>query len=151
MSTRIKVEMQPINRIVTGLGVDKQGDVQMQLTRIINKRITKYMQFRSGALATKLKIIKSPTEIQVIGPYARVMYYGKVMEDPKLHAAGFKDADGQWKSRRGVPKIVSDRPINYDKSKHAFAGPNWDKRMMANEGAAIRVEIQHYVDMRGKK
>ena len=150
MSTRIKVEMQPINRIVTRLGVDKQGDVQMQLTRIINKRITKYMPFRSGALATKLKFIKSPTEIQVMGPYARVMYYGKIMEDPKLGAAGFKDADGQWKSRRGVPKVVSDRPINYDTSKHALAGPNWDKRMMANERVAIVAEIQSYVNRRKK-
>ena len=151
MSTRIKVEMQPVNRIVTRLGVDKQGDVQMQLTRIINKRITKYMPFRSGALATKLKFIKSPTEIQIMGPYARVMYSGKVMVDPKTGAAGFKDADGQWKSRKGVPKVVSDREFNYDTSKHALAGPNWDKRMMANEGAAIRVEIQQYVNRRGKK
>ena len=151
MSTRIKVEMQPINRIVTRLGVDKQGDVQMQLTRIINKRITRYMPFRSGALATKLKFIKSPTEIQVMGPYARMMYEGLIMEDPKLRAAGFKDADGQWKSRKGVPKVVSDRPINYDTSKHALAGPKWDRRMMANERVAIVAEVQSYVNRRGKK
>ena len=150
MSTRIKVEMQPVNRIVTRLGVNPQGDVQMQLTRIINKRITKYMPFRSGVLATKLKIIKSPTEIEVLGPYARVMYYGRVMEDPKLRAAGFRDADGQWKSRRGVPKVVSDRMFDYDTSKHALAGPLWDRRMMANEGTAIAAEIQEYVNRRKK-
>ena len=150
MSTRIKVEMQPVNRIVSRLGVNPTGDVQMQLTRIINRRITKYMPFRSGTLATKLKFIKSPTEIQVMGPYALVMYNGKIMEDPQLHAAGFKDADGQWKSRRGVPKVVSDREFDYDKTKHPLAGPLWDKRMMANEGAVIRVEIQTYVNRRKK-
>ena len=150
MSTRIKVQMQPVNRIVSRLGVDPTGDVQMQLTRIVNKRITKYMPFRSGALATKLKFIKSTTEIEVMGPYARVMYYGKVMEDPQLHAAGFKDADGQWKSRRGVPKVVSDREFNYDPTKHPLAGPLWDKRMMANEGTVIRAEIQAYVNRRKK-
>ena len=151
MSTRIKVEMKPINRIVTGLGVDKQGDVQMQLTRIINKRITKYMPFRTGVLSTKKKIIKSPTEIYVDGPYARVMYYGKIMVDPKSGKAGFKNADDQWMSRPKIPKVKSDREFNYSKTPNALAGPKWDQRMMANEGAAIRVEIQHYVDMRGKK
>lgn len=134
MSTRIKVEMQPVNRIVTRLGVDKQGDVQMQLTRIINKRITKYMPFRSSVLATKLKFIKSPTEIQVMGPYARYQYYGKVMIGPP-------------------PKIATDIDLNYEgsKTKNPLAGPKWDEHMMANEGAAIRVEIQQYVDRRGKK
>ena len=58
MSTRIKVEMKPIATILTRLGIDKTGDVQMQLTRIINKRITRYMPFRTGALSTKLKYIK---------------------------------------------------------------------------------------------
>ena len=41
MSTRIKVEMKPVNTILTRIGVDKNGDVQMQVTRIINNRITK--------------------------------------------------------------------------------------------------------------
>ena len=151
MSTQIKVEMQPVNRIITRLGVDKQGDVQMQLTRVINKRITKYIPFRSGALATKLKRIKSPTEIEVAGPYARVMYYGKVMVDPQTGAAGFLDADGQWKSRRGVPKVVSDRSFDYDTTKHPLAGPNWDKRMMASERVAIAAETQAYVNRRNRK
>ena len=134
MSTRITVKMQPINRIVTRLGVDKQGDVQMQLTRIINKRITRYMPYRSSALSTKLKVIKSPTEIEVMAPYARYQYYGKVMIGPP-------------------PKTVTNIDLSYEgsKTKHPLAGPYWDKHMMANEGMAIRAEIQRYVGRRGKK
>lgn len=131
MSTRIKVEMKPVNRIVTRLGVGERGDVQMQLTRIINKRITRYMPFRSGALATKLKIIKSPTEIEVMGPYARYQYYGKVMVGPP-------------------PKAVTGIDLQYDPTKNPNAGPFWDKRLMAAEGDAIRSEIQAYID-RGRK
>ena len=41
MSTRVKVNMKPINTILTRLGVNKTGDVQMQLTRIVNKRIAR--------------------------------------------------------------------------------------------------------------
>lgn len=148
MSTRIKVEMKPVNVITTRLGVNKTGDVQMQATRIINQRITRYMPFRSGALSTKLKLIKSPTEIEVLGPYARYQYYGEVMVDPKTGAAGFRDKDGQWKSRRGVPKVRSGRPIRYDTTKNPQAGPYWDRRMMAAEKGQIAAEIQAYVDRR---
>ena len=55
--------MKPVDTILTRLGVNKTGDVQMQLTRIVNKRITRYMPFRTGVLSTKLKYISSPTEI----------------------------------------------------------------------------------------
>lgn len=149
MSTRIKVNMKPVNQIVARLGIDKNGDVQRQVTKIVNQRITRYMPYKNGVLAYKSKYIKSPTEIEVLGPYARYMYYGEVMVDPKTGAAGFRDKDGQWKSRRGVPKVRSGRPIDYDTTKgHPLAGPKWDQRMMAAEGAQIAKEIQEYVDRR---
>ena len=151
MATTIKVEMKPINVMLNQMGVGADGDVQMQTTRIINQRMTRYMPYRTGNLATKLKIIKSPTEIEVLGPYARVMYYGKIMVDPVTGAAGFKDKDGQWKSRKGVPKVESDRNFQYNTSKHPLAGPFWDRRMMDAEGKQIAREIQEYVDRRRGK
>lgn len=150
MTTRIKVKMKPVNTIVNRLGLGRDGDVQMQLTRIVNQRITRYMPFRSGALATKLKYIKSPSEIEVLGPYARQMYFGEIMVDPKTGAAGFLDKDGQWKSRCGVAKVRSGRPINYDTAKHPLAGPYWDRRLMAAEGKMIARELQKYIDGRKK-
>ena len=68
MSTTVKVEMKPINTILARLGVDKTGDVQMFVTNTINRRITRYMPYRTGTLATKSKYIKSPTEIEVVSP-----------------------------------------------------------------------------------
>lgn len=151
MKTRVKVEMKPVNILLTHLGVSKTGDVQMQTTRIINKRITRYMPFRTGVLATKSKHIKSATEIEVLGPYARYQYYGEILVDPKTHAAGFKNANGEWRSRKGVPKVRSGRPINYSTHKNALAGPRWDKRMMAAEGKQIAAEIQRYVERKAGK
>lgn len=127
--TRVKVEMQPVNRIVARLGVDKNGDVQRFVTNTVNHRMTRYMPFRSGALSTKLKFVSGPNEITVLGPYARYQYYGKVMVGP-------------------APKQVTDIPLNYRKHKHPLAGPLWDKRMMAAEGALIAGEIQMYVNRR---
>ena len=126
---RVRVKMKPVNTILTRMGVKPDGDVQMFVTNTVNRRITRYMPFRSGALSTKLKHIKSATEIEVLGPYARYQYYGKVMEGP-------------------APKVVTDRDLKYDKTKNPLAGPFWDRRLIANEGAQIAGEVRRYVSGR---
>ncbi len=126
---RVRVKMKPVNTILTRMGVKPDGDVQMFVTNTVNRRITRYMPFRSGALSTKLKHIKSATEIEVLGPYARYQYYGKVMEGP-------------------APKAVTDRDLKYDKTKNPLAGPFWDRHLMNNEGAQIAADVRRYVSGR---
>lgn len=126
---RVRVKIKPVNTILTRMGVKPDGDVQMFVTNTVNRRITRYMPFRSGALATKLKHIKSATEIEVLGPYARYQYYGKAMEGP-------------------APKVVTDRDLKYDKTKNPLAGPFWDRRLIANEGAQIAADVRRYVSGR---
>ena len=122
MSTKVKVEMKPVGVILARLGIDKNGRVQRFLTETVNRRITRYMPFRTGVLATKLKFVSSPTEITVNGPYARYQYYGKVMVGKP-------------------PKQVTDTDLVYDKTKHPNAGPFWDRRMMAAEKDVILREV----------
>ena len=150
MSTRIKVEMKPISTILTRIGVNKTGDVQMQLTRIVNKRITRYMPFRTGALSTKLKYIKSPTEIEVVAPYARMMYYGKVMVNSKTGKGPAFIPGVGYRYKKGTILKATDRDLKYDTTKHTEAGPFWDRRMMAAEKDAIVSDVQAYVRRKGK-
>lgn len=151
MSTRIKVEMKPVDTILTRIGVDKNGDVQMQVTRIINNRITKYMPFRTGALATKSKHIKSSTEIEVAAPYALYMYYGKVMVNSETGKGPAFIPGVGYRYRKGTVLKATERDLNYDLTKHPKAGPFWDRRMMASEAAQIAHDIQVYVNRRGGK
>lgn len=151
MSTRIKVEMKPVDTILTRLGVDKNGDVQMQVTRIINNRITKYMPFRTGVLSTKSKRIKSPTEIEIAAPYALYMYYGKVMVNSKTGKGPAFIPGVGYRYRKGTVLKATERDLNYDLTKHPKAGPFWDRRMMASEAAQIAHDIQVYVNRRGGK
>ena len=151
MSTRIKVEMKPVDTILTRIGVDKNGDVQMQVTRIINNRITKYMPFRTGVLSTKLKRIKSPTEIEVAAPYALYMYYGKVMVNSKTGKGPAFIPGVGYRYRKGTVLKATERDLNYDLTKHSKAGPFWDRRMMASEAAQIAHDSQVYVTRRGGK
>lgn len=147
--SRIKVDMAPVSAVMKRLGVTAQGDVQRFHTANVRRRIQKYMPYRSGA-TIKLMIVQSPVDepfIHVDVPFARVLYYGKVMVDPVTHAAGFLTPHG-WRSRKGVPKVASDRDIEYDKTKNPQAGPFWDCHLMAAEGAVMRQELQDYVNRR---
>ena len=148
----IKVNMVPVQKILDGLGVTARGDVQRFHTANVRRRIQKYMPYRSGA-AIKLMIVQSPVDdpfIHVDAPFARMLYHGKVMVDPKTKAAGFLTESG-WRSRKNVKKVVSSRDIAYDKTKNPQAGPLWDRRLVAAEGAAMQQDLQNYVDRRAGK
>ncbi len=148
----IKVNMVPVQKILDGLGVTARGDVQRFHTANVRRRIQQYMPYRSGA-AIKLMIVQSPVDnpfIHVDAPFARMLYHGKVMVDPKTKAAGFLTENG-WRSRKNVKKVVSSRDIAYDKTKNPQAGPLWDRRLVAAEGAAMQQDLQNYVDRRAGK
>lgn len=149
---RIKVDMAPVQSIMNRLGVTARGEVQKFHTANVRRRIQRYMPYRSGA-TIKLMVVQSPADqpfIHVDGPYARMLYIGKVMVDPVTHAAGFLTTNG-WRSRKGVPKVASDREIKYTKTKNPRAGPYWDRALVAAEGAQMQAELQAYVDRRGRK
>ncbi len=146
----IKVDMVPVRTILKRLGVTTGGDVQRFHTANVRRRIQKYMPFRTGAMI-KLMIAQSPVEepfIHVNAPQARMLYYGKIMVDPKTGAAGFLTPNG-WRSRKGVPKVPSNRDIDYSTTKNPQAGPYWDRRLVAAEKTQMQIELQNYVKMRG--
>lgn len=149
---RVRVDMKPVKQIMRRLGINSQGDVQKQATKMVWHRITRYMPFRSGALSTKLKIIESPTEIKVLGPYAHYQYCGKVWAYPDTGRAGHLTENG-WRSNPKKLKVETDRDLSYEGSreKNPRAGPFWDRALMAAEGAQMQAELQAYVNRRAGK
>ena len=146
---KIKVDMKPVQSIMNQLGVTARGDVQKFHTANVRRRIQRYMPYRSGA-SIKMMIIGSPVDepfIHVNGPFGHYLYEGKVWVDPVTHAAGFLTENG-WRSRKNVPKVKTDRDIDYDKTKNPEAGPHWDRRLIAAEGQQMQVELQDYIDRR---
>lgn len=145
---RIILKMNHISKILRDKGLDENGDVQRFHTMNVLRRIQKYMPYRSGA-TIKLMIVQtdvSKPEIVLDVPYGKFLYYGMLMVDPVTGAAGFRDADGQWKSWTKRPKVKSDRPITYTKTKNPLAGPFWDRRLTAAEGKAMQADLQRYID-----
>lgn len=152
MSTRIRVDMEPIASILKRLGIDKNGDVQKHATSIINKRITRYMPYRTGALSTKVKYIKSPTEIEVDANYAHYQYVGKKRVNAKTgKGPAFLEGIG---FRYKLGTVTKPTDIDLDQRPHSpgndRAGPLWDRRLMAAEKDAIVADIQDYIRRKGK-
>lgn len=147
LRTTVQVKIPGAKALIRRKGLDANGDVQRFHTHNINRRIGKYMQHLTGVMETKLKIVKSPTEIEVLGPYARMQYYGKVMIDPKINAAGFLTTEG-WRSRRGSVKVVTDRDMEPTRTFNPQAGPYWDRALVAAEGKEMQEDLRKYINSR---
>lgn len=149
MSTTVKVKMKSVNQILRDHGLEKDGPAQRYWTGIVNKRLTPYMPFQSGALATKLKFQASPSEIVVAGPYARYQYEGKVMVNAKT-GKGPAFLVG-YRYKKGTILKVTERPLTYDTTKNPKAGPLWDRRLVANEMDAMTEKMRRYIRRREGK
>ena len=138
MPTYIRINTKGIDNLVRRLGSQQLAQrAQIAMTREVDKRIGRYMAFRTGVMSGKAKRMISPSQILVDTPYARYQYYGKVMvnsntgKGPRLiPGVGFR-----WP--KGAILKVTDRPLQYDTSKNAKAGPYWDKALMDNESTEI--------------
>lgn len=145
---KITVDMKSVNQILKAKGLTAGGDVQRFHTQNVLRRIQKYMPYRTGATIKAMIVqtdINKP-EIRLDVPHGRFLYHGKLMVDPVTGAAGFRNADGQWKSWKGRPKVRSDRPITYTKTKNTQAGPYWDRALKAAEMPAMQADLQRYVN-----
>lgn len=151
MSVTVKIKIPSVQQLLERCGVTPTGDVQAYWTSMVNKRLTRYMPYRSGALATKLKQITGPTTITVSAPYARYQYYGKAMVNaatgngPRyIPGIGFR-----WP--KGATLAVTDRDLQYDTTKNAAAGPFWDRRLVSAEQSAMLAEMRRYIAGRSRK
>lgn len=129
----IRVDIKPVAQIIQEKGLAPGGDVQRFHTNNVMRRIQKYMPYRTGA-TIKTMIAQTDTakpEIVLDVPYAKYLYYGKVMI---LKA----------------PKMVTNIDLKYAKTKNQKAGPFWDRKLVAAEGDAMAEDVQRYLKWRRK-
>ena len=141
-----------LNQMVKDKGLDKAGDVQAFHTQNVLRRIKRYMPFRTG-VTYKITVAQTDIhkpEIVTDTPYAKYLFYGKVMVDPKTGAAGFMTPEG-WRSRKGCVKVRTNRDLKFFKGKNPQAGARWDRALSANEGKAMTADLQRYINKRGGK
>ena len=129
---KVTVYMKPTKQILKDKGLGPGGDVQRFHTQNVLRRIQKYMPYRTGA-TIKLTIAQTDINKPFIvtdAPYAKYLYYGKVMVGR-------------------APKTVTSRDLVYTKTKNPQAGPFWDRALVAAEGRVLQRELQAYINRRG--
>lgn len=150
---KITVNMKPINQILDEKGLTARGDVQQFHTQNVLRRIEKYTPCRTGA-TIKLMLVQTDInkpEIVVNAPYARYLYYGKVMVDAKTGKGPMNIPGVGLRFRNGAVLKATDRDLQYTKTKNPLAGPFWDRTLVAAEGAVMQRELQNYVDRKAGK
>lgn len=129
---KVRVTKKEIGQLLKDKGLSSDGSAQAFHTQNVLRRMIKYMPYRGGALIKKTIVQTdiNSTEIVTEAPQAQYLYHGKVMVGK-------------------APKKVTDRPLNYTKTKNPFAGPYWDRALVAAEGAALAAELQRFIKKRG--
>lgn len=113
------------NQVFVDIGLTPDGKLEKFITATVAKHMDKYVPFREGTLARTVIIDGQPTDnvksdkIIYQQPYASYIY-------------------------KGLSKYG--KSLNYDKSKHSYAGPYWDERCMTAERDTIVREIQKQID-----
>lgn len=138
MPTYIKIDTKSVDTLVRRLGSAQLVQrAQIAFTREVDKRLGKYMAYRTGVMSGKAKRMVSATQILVDTPYARYQYYGNVMVNAKT-GKGPRIIPGigpRWP--KGATLKATGRLLQYDTSKNANAGPFWDKALMEHEKDVI--------------
>lgn len=148
---KVKIQLPSVAKIIRSKGLGADGAVQAFHTQNVLRRIKKYMPFRTGAtykITVAQTDIRKP-EIVTDTPYAKYLFHGKVMVDPKTGAAGFMTPEG-WRSRKDCVKVLTPRNLEYFRGKNPQAGPRWDRALSANEGKALAADLQRFIDRRSK-
>lgn len=120
-----KFEMKSTEIMLNDRGLQDMGPVQKFIdNECINKMIP-YTPMLSGLLsniAPRLGTKIGSGKIEYISPYARYQYYGKLMVSSTTGSA--------WS--KGESKVLTNRNLIHNKSRHPQAGPFWFERMKAD-------------------
>lgn len=145
MSYTVKVKLKPTEQILKAHGLNRDGYIQCQWTNIVNRRITRYMPYQSGMLATKLKFQSGPHEITVVGPYARYLNEGKRMVNAITGKGPSLIPEIGYRYKKGTVLRATQDPLHYDTAFHALAGSHWAERLVQNEMDEMTAELQNLV------
>lgn len=95
----------------------------------VKKDTSPYVPFLTGSLDERTRVVENT--IIYPGPYARFLYYGKVMVDPET---------GSTYAPKGGTKVLTDKNLVFNTSGHSQAQSHWFEASKAeNLGKWIRV------------
>lgn len=80
----------------------------------VRKDTSPYVPFLTGSLDERTQV--AGNSVVYPGPYARYLYYGKVMVDPET---------GSTYAKKGMTKVLTDKNLVFNKAGHNQAQSYW--------------------------
>ncbi len=119
------LDINPTDKLISDRGLEKGGRVQAFIDSECIRCMAPYTPFLSGTLERSATIgtIIGSGEIKQTTPYARYQYYGKLMVDSETGSA--------YASPYGM-KVLTDKDLEYNTSRHPLAGSHWFERMKSD-------------------
>lgn len=90
------------------------GRAESVLAQQVMKDTIHFVPALTGSLTQRTRVVGN--EVIYPGPYARFLYYGKVMVDP---------ATGSTYAQKGGTKMVTDRNLVFSNAMHPQAQSHW--------------------------
>lgn len=120
------LEMKATDIMMKDRGLLPMGNVQKFIDQEAIRQMAPYTPYRQGILekSATLGTKIGSGEINQISPGARMLYYGKLMVSAITGSA--------WASM-GERKILTDKDLQYDTTRHPLAGKMWFERMKADK------------------
>lgn len=120
-----KLSMQPTSTILRNRGLQAHGPVQKFIDQETIRLMAPYTPALNGILekSVTLGTVVGSGELVYNDPKARYHYYGKLMVSPTT---------GSSYAKKGEKKVLTDKDLVHNKSRHPQAGPFWFKRMKAD-------------------
>ncbi|HHV09975.1 MAG TPA: hypothetical protein GXX75_06835 [Clostridiales bacterium] len=121
-----RLEMKDINQLLKDRGLQDTGPVQKFIDSEVIRLMSPYIPMRDGMLdkSAAISTVIGSGLVRQEAPHVRFQYYGKVMVDPET---------GSPFAGKGVKKVLTDKDLMHDKSRHPQAGPFWFERMKADK------------------
>lgn len=138
----MKLNINPVNKLASDRGMDRGGIVQKYIDSECIRLMAPYTPRLNGNLegaAIRGTTIGSG-EIRQNTPYARYQYYGKLM---------VSSLTGSAYANKGESKVLTDRDLKYNTSRHPKAGSYWFERMKADHKQQILKGAQALAGRRG--
>lgn len=146
MATTIKLDLNDVKKIVADHGLAPGGDVQKFFSNELLRISDPYTPFRSGITADTAYISPDGTAINYVTPYARYIWYGKLMVDPITKKGAFHNSVYGFWSRPKVQKELTDTNLKYQGA--PLRGPKWVERAYIDNKDAVIASVERFANRR---
>lgn len=127
--------MKPTAEMIKSHGLGEGGEIQKFVDSECKRVMEPYTPMISGMMIDSVEVgtVIGSGVIEYTSPYARFQYYGNVMI--------YEPTGSTW-APLGGKKVVTDKKLVHNTSRHPKAGPLWFDRSMADHKEEIRQGAQ---------